>query len=264
MKYWLLLCFAVFNVQAQEVNQDTLTENGEKNISSTPLYGAELYSLDTVHFGKFVIKMKMLSVPGSVSSFFTYDNQSWQGEGRPWREIDIEAIGIKPDVLQTNLITGELDKRIHSETKHTVENLTDYHTYTLEWTPDFISWKVDGREIHKELAENSQQVVDMRDTPQTYRMNVWISEAIGWVGKFDPVSLPAYQVVDWIEYYEYKDDGSYSLKWRDDFDRFDQKRWGKGDWGFPGNLVTFSPDNVIVNDGKLMLMLSTEAGSDKS
>ncbi|MFH0265428.1 family 16 glycosylhydrolase [Vibrio rumoiensis] len=264
MKYWLFILFAAFNLHAQEVNQDTLTQNGDKNTSAVPLYGAEIYSLDTVHFGKFVIKMKLLSKPGTVSSFFTYDNQSWQGEGRPWREIDIEAIGIKPDVLQTNLITGTLDKRIHSENKHAVANLTDFHTYTLEWTPNYISWQVDNTLIHKETAEKSQQVIDMRDTPQTYRMNVWISEAIGWVGKFDPASLPAYQVIDWIEYYQYEPDGSYKLAWRDDFTTFDNKRWAKGDWGFPGNLVTFSPENAFIKDGKLMLMLSAKADGANS
>lgn len=258
MKYWFLLFLAVFNAQAQDVNQDTLTQEGAKNTTSVPLYGAEVHSLDTVHFGKFVIKMKLLSKPGTVSSFFTYDNQSWQGEGRPWREIDIEAIGIKPDLLQTNLITGELDKRIHSEHKHSIDKLTDFHTYTLEWTPDHISWNIDGTEIHREEAATSQQVVDMRDTPQTYRMNVWISEAIGWVGKFEPSSLPAYQVVDWIEYYQYQEDGSYQLQWRDDFSTFDSKRWGKGDWTFPGNLVTFSPNNAFIKDGQLVLMLSAE------
>lgn len=258
MKHWLFILFAAFGVQAQEQNQDTLTAHGAKNTSPNPITGAELYSHDTVHFGKFVVKMKMLSNPGTVSSFFTYDNQSWQGEGRPWREIDIEAIGKTPDQLQTNLITGTLDKRIHSENIHKVENLNDFHTYILEWTPDYISWEVDNKVIHKETAENSQQVIDMRDTPQTYRMNVWVSEAIGWVGKFEPQSLPAYQAVDWIEYYSYEEDGSYKLQWRDDFDQFDNKRWGKGDWGFPGNLATFSPDNVQIQDGKLLLMLTTE------
>lgn len=260
MKHWLIplsLLFCLPVTAAEQQNQDTLAQSGQKNITDTPLSGAEVYSLDTVHFGKFVIRMKLVSVPGAVSSFFTYDNQSWQGEGRPWREIDIESIGIKPDTLQTNLITGTLDKREHSEHKHSVEKLTDFHTYSLEWTPDHISWQVDNKTLHKETAQNSQQVVDMRDTPQTYRMNVWISEAIGWVGKFEKESLPAYQTIDWIEYHSYQKDGSFKLEWRDDFNSFDSKRWGKGDWGFPSNLVTFSPKNAYIKDGKLILALTS-------
>jgi hypothetical protein len=97
----------------------------------------------------------------------------------------------------------------------------------------------------------------MRDSPQSYRMNVWISEAIGWVGPFDVNSLPLYQVVDWIEYYQYQD-GEFSLAWRDDFDQFDQTRWGKGDWGFDSNLVTFSPSNVAINDGQLILGITAK------
>ena len=66
------------------------------------------------------------------------------------------------------------------------------------------------------------------------------------VGRFDGKQLPKYQVIDWIEYYEYKADKTFALKWRDDFNKFDDKRWGKGDWGFESNLVTFSPDNVHI------------------
>ncbi len=76
------------------------------NTTDQSLYGAEVFSHDKVLFGKFVIRMKMVSSPGVISSFFTYDNESWAG-GIPWREIDIESVGKRADLLQTNLITGE-------------------------------------------------------------------------------------------------------------------------------------------------------------
>ncbi|MCJ2378410.1 family 16 glycosylhydrolase [Vibrio sp. ZSDZ34] len=238
------------------VNQDTLSQGSQLNKTDVALYGAEVFSHEKVLFGKFIIRMKMISSPGVVSSFFTYDNESWQG-GIPWREIDIEAIGKHRDLLQTNLITGSQAKRIHSENTHTVTNLDEFNEFTLIWTPNEISWQVNGVTIHEELSSHSQQVIDMRDSPQSYRMNVWISEAIGWVGPFDINSLPLYQVVDWIEYYPYQD-GEFTLAWRDDFDTFDQSRWGKGDWGFDSNLVTFSPSNVAVSDGQLILGITAK------
>ncbi|MCK6263430.1 family 16 glycosylhydrolase [Vibrio sp. ZSDE26] len=243
--------------QGSTINQDTHAQSRTKNTSSTPLYGAEVYSHEKITFGKFVIRMKMISSPGVVSSFFTYDNESWQG-GIPWREIDIEAIGKHSNTLQTNLITGTSTNRIHSENSHSIPDLDSFNQFTLIWTPDKIEWKVNDQSIHLETSENSQQVIDMRDSPQSYRMNVWISEAIGWVGSFSSDSLPLYQVVDWIEYYRYND-GEFELAWRDDFDRFDTARWGKGDWGFDSNLVTFHQNNAGVRDGKLILALTDEA-----
>lgn len=128
--------------------------------------------------------MKMVSSPGVISSFFTYDNESWAG-GIPWREIDIESVGKRADLLQTNLITGEANHRIHSEQLHTVDEIDEFHEHTLIWTPDEITWQVDGVTIHQELASQSLQVQDMRDTPQSYRMNLWVADSIDWAGRFN-------------------------------------------------------------------------------
>lgn len=242
--------------QSSIPNQDSHARYGPKNTTSTPLYGAEVYSHEKVQFGKFVMRMKMVSQPGVVSSFFTYDNESWQGD-IPWREIDIEAIGKQPNLLQTNLITGVSNNRLHSEHAHHVTNLEDFNEFTLLWTPNAIEWQVNNTMIHRELSDDSQQVRDLRDSPQSYRMNIWISEAVNWVGRFNQQSLPLYQVVDWIEYHEYKE-GGFELAWRDDFDRFDSSRWGKGDWGFESNIVTFHPENAGVHNGRLILALTDE------
>ncbi|MDN3717716.1 family 16 glycosylhydrolase [Vibrio breoganii] len=241
----------------QNANQDTMAASGKLNTTDVPLYGAEVYSKDKVKFGKFVVRMKMVSNPGVVSSFFTYDNESWQG-GIPWREIDIEVIGKNPNQFQTNLITGDSGNRIHSENIHELANMDEFHEFTVIWTPDKISWLVDGKEVYTERAEDSQQVIDMRSSPQSYRMNLWISEAAEWVGKFNKEDLPLYQYVDWIEYHSYEN-GEFELDWRDDFTSFDSERWGKGDWGFDSNLVTFAPENVIIKDD--MLILGLTAGS---
>lgn len=228
-----------------------------KNSASEPVYGAELYSFESVLFGKFVFRMKMQSEPGVVSSFFTYDNESWQGKGIPWREIDFETIGSEPDLLQTNIITGDAANRVMTEHTAEIEDIGEYHTYELEWTPDSLIWKVDGVTVRTELAEDSEQVVDLRDTPQTYRSNIWVSEVVEWVGVFDQAQLPKYQVIDWIEYHTYEGDNEFTFAWRDEFDSFDHSRWGKGNWTFDTNLVTFAPENLQVIDGELVFALTS-------
>ncbi|MGF1771386.1 family 16 glycosylhydrolase [Vibrio wakamikoensis] len=224
------------------------------NTADQPLYGAEVFSHDKVLFGKFVIRMKMVSSPGVISSFFTYDNESWAG-GIPWREIDIESVGKRKDLLQTNLITGEASHRIHSEQLHTVDDIDEFHEHTLIWTPDEITWQVDGVTIHQELASQSLQVQDMRDTPQSYRMNLWVADSIDWAGRFNIDNLPLEQTIDWIKYYAY-DNGEFTLEWRDDFTYFDSNRWGKGDWSFAENLANFRPDNAVIVDDALVLRLT--------
>jgi hypothetical protein len=239
-----------------------MAEESVINTATAELFGAELYSFDTVQYGKFVFRARMLSAPGAVSSFFTYDNESWAGNEIPWRELDIEVVGSEPDLMQTNIITGHSADKVTSEDLSTVDNLNWFHTYTLEWTPDVVRWQVDGVTVRENFAEQSQQVVDLRGTPQTYRANLWVAEAVEWVGVFDESSLPMYQVFDWMEYYQWQN-GEYQLSWRDDFDTMDDSRWGKGDWSFDTNLVTFAPENIDVIDGNLVLALTAgEKGID--
>ncbi|WP_086004887.1 family 16 glycosylhydrolase [Reinekea blandensis] len=246
---------ALMSLMTIGLTAHAIADDPTTNTASEPLYGAELFSFETVQYGKFVFRARLLSAPGVVSSFFTYDNQSWAGNEIPWREIDIEVIGSEPDLMQTNIITGHSEDKVMSEDHSTIEHINWFHTYTLEWTPDVVRWQVDGVTVREDFATDSQQIVDLRDTPQTYRANVWVSEVVDWVGVFDESTLPLYQVFDWIEYHEWQD-GEYEFSWRDDFSTMDNTRWGKGDWTFDTNLVTFAPENMDVIDDHLVLALT--------
>lgn len=227
------------------------------------LTGVELFSKQTVRYGRWEIRMKAAATPGTVSSFFTYYNDSYLGLPKPWREIDIEILGNKPTQFQSNLITGNAASKVTSEDYHT--NGTDlsnsYHVYTLDWTPDSIVWRLDGKTVRKTDATD-QQVVDLRDSMQTYRMNLWASNSPGWVGKLDTLKLPVLQIIRWMRYSSYTpgkgDNGSdFSLAWVDTFKNINNTRWALGDWTFDGNYATFSSVNAKVIDGHLVMMLST-------
>jgi hypothetical protein len=57
--------------------------------------------------------------------------------------------------------------------------------------------------------------------------------------------------MDYVEIYDYNlESGNFNLNFRDDFDTLED-RWGLGDITFMN--TTFVPENVYVNDGKLVL-----------
>jgi beta-glucanase (GH16 family) len=235
------------------------------SMAAVRLSGAEIYSRDTVQYGRWEIRMQVAATPGSVSSFFTYYNNSYLGSPEPWREIDIEILGKDAKGFQSNLITGEAASKTMSEVFHdTTESLAQsFHTYTLDWTPDSVVWKLDGRTVRKDDTTNTQ-LLELRDRFQTYRMNLWASSASSWVGKLDTTKLPVVQVVNWMAYSKYTpgagtDGSNFTPVWTDDFDKFDTKRWSKGNWTFDGNLATFNTSNAVVKDGYLVLLLATEA-----
>jgi endo-1,3-1,4-beta-glycanase ExoK len=229
---------------------------GAGQVEAKAYKGAEVYTVGTVLYGRMEMRMRMMKGSGIVSTFFTYKNGS-EMSGAIWEEQDIEILG-KNDAKtwQSNLHTGNPQQT--SEQLFTAAgSLADaYHTYTLEWTPDYVSWAVDGVVLRK--TEGGQ--VDILTDPETLRFNAWISDSVGWVGALDESALPAYQFVNWIKYYRY-DNGKFVLDWTDDFDTFDTSRWATGNWTFDGNLVDFDPDNAVVKDGTLVIALTKEGAT---
>lgn len=235
--------------------------------AATTLDGAEIFSKETVKYGRWEIRMQVAATPGSVSSFFTYYNNSYLGSPEPWREIDIEILGKNVNGFQSNLITGNAAVRKTSEQFHTyTSDLTKtFHTYGLEWTPDSIVYRFDGKLVRKDPASN-QQVKDLSDQPETYRMNLWASTSADWVGTLDPAKLPVAQTVNWIAYSAYTpgqgpNGSNFTPKWTDDFNSLDTQRWSLANWTFDGNMADFTANNAKVSGGYLMLILSKKGGS---
>jgi endo-1,3-1,4-beta-glycanase ExoK len=162
--------------------------------------GAEVYSNNTVLYGRMEMRMRMIRGSALISAFFTYKNGS-EVSGALWEELDVEALG-KNDAKawQSNLITG--NPRVTSEQVHTSATslADDYHTYMIEWTPEYVSWSFDGAEVRRTEGGQASEVTN----PHSLRFNVWSSESTGWAGDLDESALPAYQFVNWIRYYRYE------------------------------------------------------------
>ena len=237
----------------------TLCASLAANIAIAKSYkGAEVYSNQSYLFGRYEMRMRVAKASGVLSTFFTYKNGSEVGDTF-WEEIDIEIFG-KNDATQwqSNVILGNSRPTIHTEQVHTEpQSLADaYHTYVLEWTPDYVAWFVDGEEVRRITGTST---VTSLTNAQSLRFNIWSSESVEWVGAWDDSVLPVYQFINYIEYKSYNSTTkSFEGGWRDDFDAFDTSRWSKANWSFDTNRVDFAPENVLVNNGILVLALTKE------
>jgi len=230
--------------------------------------GAELYSKETWMYGKFEARMQMAAGSGTVSSMFLYHNDSYLGAPEPWVEIDIEILGKNPNSFQSNIITGYgpgENTKIKSEKHHSINPASNvsFHTYGIEWTPDYVAWTLDGQVVRKTIKGqgDNNQVQDLGKKPQGLRFNLWSHEDAGWVGAWNDNILPVYQFINWVKVYEYTpgqgDDGSdFKLQWTDDFKTFNTSHWSKGDWTFDGNRVDISPSNIYAKDGMVIIALT--------
>jgi endo-1,3-1,4-beta-glycanase ExoK len=232
------------------------------SLSAKDYNGAELFSNDHVKYGRFDIRMRSISGSAVISAFFTYYDDSYLGSPEPWGEIDIEIMGKKTNEFQSNIITGTAENKVTSEKMHTCSNLSEtYNTYSIEWTPDYIAWFFNGNEVRRSTGS---QVTACQPNEMSYRFNAWVTDVAAWGGAFDPSILPVYQFINWISYSEYtpgagEGGSNFTPEWREDFDSFDSTRWSKGDWTFGGNMVDFSPENIVVQDGYCIIGI-TKAG----
>ncbi len=269
-----LLCLGLLSAfiscskeEEEEVPTPPSNEQGQEvgNDSNQPpvtyiYYGAELYSKETFKYGRFEAKMKMAYAPGCISSMFLYYNDSYQGGGKVWNEIDIEVIGKNPNGFQSNIITGWAEGQITTEKFLNLPSSVDseYHVYAIDWTPDYVLWTVDGVEVRKtETSNDPKKQVEALVEEQSLRFNLWASKSVAWVGQLDQKNIPIAQYIDYVKVYDYDAESkSFTEKWTDEFDTFDKNRWSKGTWEM--ELVRLRASNIEIEDGALVLKLTKE------
>ncbi|MDO6760006.1 family 16 glycosylhydrolase [Tamlana sp. 2_MG-2023] len=226
------------------------------SFAQKPYNGAEVYSKESVLYGKFEMRMKMIKGSGMLSTFYTIKH--YPGGNDPyWGELDIEVLGKNnAQIMSTNIFANDNDGNLVYSEEQIPLNYSladDFHVFTLEWTPDYIAWFIDGVEQRRKTGA----FVTHMDRAQGYRFNAWISSTPAWVGAIDESAMPAYQYVDWIEYSSYDPSNqSFTKQWRDEFDSFDYSRWTKAQWTFNGNEVDFVRENAYVEAGNLVLAIT--------
>ena len=235
-------------------------------------YGAELSGVEQFKYGRFEACMKMVSIPGSVSSMFLYYDNSWEKGTEPWNEIDIEVLGKGGTKWQSNIITREGDESIKKNTsseaihEYGFDATEEFHLYAMTWTPAYVAWEIDGVEIRRDSVgitrgthADADQVAFLTET-ETLRFNLWASKSAAWVGAFTGDELaeaPKAQWIDYVRVYSYDTAAkTFTETWTDDFDNavLNRDHWSTGNWEM--EKVELAPENVVVEGGYCKLLLT--------
>lgn len=225
------------------------------SVFAASYWGAEYRTLEGFVYGRFEASFKPPRGNGVLASFFTYHDIT---DSTAWNEIDYEILGRYTDDIQVTTIgPGQKWRNSH----HAVDFVPQdgFHTYAFEWTPDYIAWFIDDREIYRQDQFHIPQFV----FPQKIMMNLWSSESAGWVGSWDDRILPLFAYYDWVSYASYTPGtgntgtgNNFTRLWNDDFERWDSTRWTMGTHSFNGNRVTFRKENVVFRDGCMVLCMT--------
>ena len=164
---------------------------------------------------------------GTVSSFFTY----WSGDENTafdpslWNEIDVELVpSVTAAPFATNIHYGGNGK--HNKDPLKIQDFDPdhkYHNYWIEWTPEYISWELNGVEIRRVTGQASSNYITRF---ANLHMDFWTPTFAGWGDGLDDSTMPWYTHYRWVQVYDYDiDTKKFKRRWRDDFHTLDTSRW---------------------------------------
>ena len=227
--------------------------------------GGEYRTFQSYLYGRYEVRMQSAAGHGVVSSFFTFRDYYEEGLTHPenWNEIDLEWMGKLNNKVSTNtIIQNEWGDA--QEVFLTVNPHMDLNTYAIEWTPDAVRFYEGDRLLRTVSGERADSLYHA----QKIMMNIWQPSNTTWAGSFNPDILPVYAVYDYVSYAAY-DPGNGSVgtnndftpDWQDDFDYWSSNRWEKGNHTWDGNNVDFTPANVVLIDGFMVLCMTTPSNT---
>lgn len=223
--------------------------------SAKAVTSAELYTGESYQYGRFAARMQFAPGSGVVSSFFLWKDGS-EVDGVFWNELDIEKLEAECRV-ETNTIFGDPEGIDPERAMLGLDLCSTFHVYAYEWTPEYISWTVDGVEVRREEGETALAFSENATEGMQLRFNVWPGDS-SFGGDFDPSILPVYEYIDWVEYSSYVN-GAFQPAWREDFSAATlPSGWQTGSWGSPKGLSTHASTNVGTIDGYAVLSLTSD------
>ncbi|CAD6504138.1 BgTH12-05875 [Blumeria graminis f. sp. triticale] len=125
----------------------------------------QLTSKFYIMFGKVSINLKSAPGAGIVSSIVLQSDDL--------DEIDIELLGADDSQMQTNYFgKGNTGTYNRGAINPTANNQDEFLTYTIEWTPNQITWAVGGR-VARVLTPDTAQKNQYPQTPMQVKFGVW-------------------------------------------------------------------------------------------
>lgn len=221
---------------------------------------AELYTTQAYRYGRFEARLQFPPGDGVIGSFFLWKSGSEQS-GVYWNELDFEKIRAEC-TLQLNSLHGLPVSGHESLPSGLVDLCTGYHTYSYEWTPDYIAWAVDGVELRRDVGAEAQAYVDNASQGMQIHFNVWPGTA-AFGGNFSPATLPAHQYIAWVRYSAFTpgagaNGSDFSEAWAESFDRGIPSGWQLGSWVSPLQQSTHASANVRAVNGVAVLSLTAD------
>lgn len=141
-------------------------------------------------YGTFAAAIRPPEVPGLITGMFLHRDI-------PRQEIDIEFLSKDAARMLVNVFynPGCEGTRLQYGYRGTpvlidlgFDASQDFHFYEIEWWPDVIRWRVDGRLVHERVEWGPTPIPDL---PAEFNLNLWRSRSTQLAGRLPVDRLPA-------------------------------------------------------------------------
>ncbi|KAI8894888.1 concanavalin A-like lectin/glucanase domain-containing protein [Globomyces pollinis-pini] len=138
-----------------------------------PATGSRLSTIQQYLYGKFTINMSALPVNGVIVTFITMSDRG--------DEIDFEVVGGDKTAAQSNVFYKGIPDYGKRVAYHQIGDVIGPRTYTIDWTPTYIKWSVDGRLVRTYSINDRLAVEGMTPrgeksfpvTPSRIQIGIW-------------------------------------------------------------------------------------------
>ncbi len=175
--------------------------------SGGKIYSIRMNTVEGYTYGYFEARLKLPKGKGTWPAFWMMPKNfvSWPGSG----EIDImEEVGCVPNRVSSSI---HCDAYNHAQgTQKTHEILiesaqTEFHTYAVEWTPDYMAFIFDGEEHFRFLNDKAGNNATWPfDAPFYLKLNLAWGGNWGGMYGVDESCLPATYEIDYVRVFQKK------------------------------------------------------------
>ncbi|KAJ2334171.1 putative glycosidase CRH2, partial [Coemansia sp. RSA 2673] len=163
---------SIFEPNNAVVSGGSLVLQMKYNPAQKKGFGSTVDSSNTMQYGQVTARIKTASVAkGVVSAFIIRNDQVGD-------EIDFEWVGKSPNQVQNNYYYHDIpdyNKKQYFDIGS--DTSADFHDYTINWTPDVISWIVDGKTLRtlnrKDTYDSASKVYKFPAAEGRVGLSIW-------------------------------------------------------------------------------------------
>lgn len=156
-------------------------------------------------YGTIEMRAKLPAGKGTWPAFWmlgaNIDEVGWPACG----EVDImEYAGVEPGIIHTSMHTTSSHGRTVNTEKSMIADIEEgFHTYTADWTPDAITFSIDGKAVYTYAPEVKNAETWPYDQPFYILLNLAVGGTFGGT-EIDQDIFPVTYEIDYVKVWEYQ------------------------------------------------------------